>query len=68
MCNRKFDYWVVILFYIPQELYDTLVDDVAKPTIFVAMKDSQAYPKYWITFKLNKTWARSAQEVYYSCS
>ena len=38
--------------YIPQELYDTLVDNVGSPTIFVAMKDSQAYPRYWITFKI----------------
>ena len=37
-----------------QVCYDTLVDDVNNPTIFVAMKDSQAYPTYWITFKMVK--------------
>ena len=34
--------------------YDTLVDNTANPTIFVAMRDSQAYPNYLIQFKLAK--------------
>lgn len=34
-------------------LYDTLVEREANPTIFVATKDSQAYPKYVIMFKKN---------------
>ena len=34
--------------------YDTLVDDTSNPTIFVAMRDSQAYPKYLIQFKIAK--------------
>lgn len=32
-------------------LYDSLVDNVSTPTIFVAMTDAQAYPEYLITFK-----------------
>ena len=32
-------------------LFDTLVDDPVKPTIYVAMSDSQAYPEYLITFR-----------------
>ena len=35
-------------------LYDTLVDNTDNPTIFVAMKDFQAYPNYWIQFKVDK--------------
>lgn len=31
--------------------YDTLVDDETNPTIYVAMTDGQAYPRYWITIK-----------------
>ena len=31
-------------------LYDSLVDNPANPTIFVAMTDCQAYPKFLITF------------------
>lgn len=38
----------------PNELYDTLVDNVGTPTIFVAMTDSQAYAEYLIKFKLDK--------------
>ena len=34
-------------------LYDTLVDNTDNPTIFVATKDFQAYPNYWIQFKVN---------------
>ena len=30
--------------------YDTLVDDESNPTIYVAMKDGQAYPEYVITY------------------
>ena len=32
-------------------LFDTLVNDTAKPTIYVTMSDSQAYPKYLVTFR-----------------
>ena len=32
-------------------LFDSLVDNVTKPTIFVTMSDSQAYPEYVVTFK-----------------
>ncbi len=33
------------------EVFDTLVDNVKSPTIFVALTDAQAYPEYLITFK-----------------
>ena len=33
------------------DLYDSTVDDVNKPEIFVAYHDAQAYPEYLITFK-----------------
>lgn len=33
------------------EVFDSLVNDVTTPTIFVAMTDAQAYPEYLITFK-----------------
>ncbi|XP_047456373.1 poly(ADP-ribose) polymerase family member 14-related sequence 1 isoform X2 [Mugil cephalus] len=33
------------------DLYDTVVDNVATPSIFVVFHDSQAYPEYLITFK-----------------
>ena len=38
---------------IPGEQYirfDSLVDDVANPTIFVVQEGSQAYPAYLITY------------------
>ena len=35
-------------------LYDSLVNNTANPSIFVAMTDCQAYPKYLITFKIDK--------------
>ena len=35
----------------PAELYDSVVDNVDDPTIFVVFHDSQAYPQYLITFK-----------------
>ena len=38
-------------YYLLQITYDTLVEKVDAPTIFVATKDSQAYPKYWLTVK-----------------
>lgn len=31
--------------------YDSVVDNVAKPAMFVIFHDSQAYPEYLITFK-----------------
>lgn len=31
--------------------YDSVVDNVAKPSIFVIFHDSHAYPEYLITFK-----------------
>ena len=33
------------------ELYDSTVDNVSKPEIFVVYHDAQAYPEYLITFK-----------------
>ena len=33
------------------ELFDSTVDDVNKPEIFVTYHDAQAYPEYLITFK-----------------
>ena len=36
------------------ETYDTLVENEAKPTIFVTMADAQAYPEYLVTFKVEK--------------
>ncbi len=32
-------------------VFDTLVENVKSPTIFVALTDAQAYPEYLITFK-----------------
>ena len=40
-------------------LYDSLVDDERNPSIFVAVKDSQAYPQYLVVCK-----ARSSNWVY----
>jgi len=34
-------------------LYDTLVERESNPTIFVAVKDAQAYPDYLVSFKKN---------------
>uniref|UniRef100_A0A8C4NK42 Poly [ADP-ribose] polymerase n=1 Tax=Eptatretus burgeri TaxID=7764 RepID=A0A8C4NK42_EPTBU len=34
------------------ELYDSLVDNVNNPTIFVIFRDDQAYPEYVISFSL----------------
>ncbi len=34
------------------EVFDTLVDNVNSPTIFVALTDAQAYPEYLIIFKI----------------
>lgn len=33
------------------DLYDTVVDKPAAPTIFVVFRDDNAYPEYLITFK-----------------
>ena len=35
-----------------KDVFDSLVDNVATPTIFVAMTDAQVYPEYLVTFKL----------------
>jgi len=37
--------------YKGNELYDTTVDDVHTPKIFVTYRDAQAYPEYLIKFK-----------------
>ena len=34
-------------------LYDTTVDDLAKPQIFVTYHDAQAYPEYMVSFKVD---------------
>ena len=34
----------------PNVLYDSVVDNVANPSIFVVFYDAQAYPEYLITF------------------
>ena len=33
------------------QLFDTTVDDVANPSIYVAFHDAQAYPEYLVRFK-----------------
>ena len=38
-----------------KDVFDTLVDKEQNPTIFVAMKDSQAYPEYLIKFKIDRS-------------
>ena len=35
------------------ELYDTTVDNVKNPSIFVTYHDAQVYPEYLITFRTN---------------
>lgn len=37
-----------------KEVYDSLVDRVSDPTMYVAMSDAQAYPEYLISFKKSK--------------
>ena len=34
----------------PNVLYDSVVDNIANPSIFVVFYDAQAYPEYLITF------------------
>ncbi|XP_062305648.1 protein mono-ADP-ribosyltransferase PARP14-like [Osmerus eperlanus] len=36
---------------LPNDHYDSLVNNVQKPTMFVVFHDDQAYPEYLITFK-----------------
>ena len=36
------------------EVFDTLVENMSAPTIFVTMTDAQAYPEYLVTFKVEK--------------
>ncbi|KAM5152443.1 protein mono-ADP-ribosyltransferase PARP15-like [Mantella aurantiaca] len=35
----------------PTDLYDSVADDMANPSVFVIFNDIQAYPEYLITFK-----------------
>uniref|UniRef100_G1KJA8 Poly [ADP-ribose] polymerase n=1 Tax=Anolis carolinensis TaxID=28377 RepID=G1KJA8_ANOCA len=35
----------------PTNLYDSMTDNIQKPTLFVTFNDIQAYPEYLITFK-----------------
>ena len=35
----------------PVSLYDSVVNDVSNPTIFVVFTDNQCYPEYLITFR-----------------
>ncbi|XP_048202345.1 protein mono-ADP-ribosyltransferase PARP15 [Perognathus longimembris pacificus] len=35
----------------PTDLYDSVVDDVGNPSVFVVFYDYQAYPEYLITFR-----------------
>ena len=35
----------------PGYLFDTVVDDVSKPSLFVVFNDCQAYPEYLVTFQ-----------------
>ena len=37
-----------------KDVFDSLVDNIQAPTIFVAMTDAQVYPEYLISFKVNK--------------
>ena len=35
-----------------KDVFDSLVDNIHNPALFVAMTDAQAYPEYVITFKV----------------
>ena len=35
----------------PEILYDSVVDDIVNPSIYVVFFDNQCYPEYLITFK-----------------
>jgi poly [ADP-ribose] polymerase 10/14/15 len=39
----------------PMELFDTTVDNVSNPSIFVGYHDAQAYPEYLVSFKNSDT-------------
>lgn len=36
----------------PAVLFDSVVDDIKKPEKFVIFNDTQAYPKYLVTYKV----------------
>ena len=38
----------------PSERFDSVIDNMVKPSMFVIFHDTQAYPAYLITFKVKK--------------
>ena len=38
----------------PEVLFDSVVDNVAHPRVFVVFRDFQCYPEYLITFKTTR--------------
>ena len=39
---------------VPEVLFDSVVDNVSNPRIFVVFRDFQCYPEYLITFKCDR--------------